>query len=540
MVPGGNVAGANVELLGLDEQPLSLLDAASEDQPPFRVPADQRGFFQITAVPPSDYLVVAITKDLSSDRIPIRIGDDAIETKLDAPVIMSQPVPLDVYIQPPEHPAGKPWRVTLLTGAQKSERPMAWKSPVSEQGHWRAEALRVGHYVLRVGGSLGGSWYTTDFEIAPGDSSPVRLDVDVPVLAIRGLVHVGDQPLEAKLLFRQPEGESQAAFESNEDGEFSGFIRQRPDDSAEWQVRVESDKPRMHRTLERVDVRPSADGEAWVDLSLPDTEIRGRLVQPDGSLPWPRPAIVTAQSLGESGSLAQAAVSSEDAGEFRISGLEPGAYWLAAESGESESNRTNVTVEEDTTPPWVTLVMNDSQALRGQVVSGAGRPVPGAQVVVRPLERAGSFFRPKRTDANGEFAIQLPLDTRVLNVSVAAPGFAFWMGRVHVLQDERITIRVDRSGGTLRLALEESPTAVFVAANGAYVSLAYLLQAAGHLSGSELVLPEMSPGRYTVCRIPDARGLQAASRGVLPQERCESGVVEVATELLLTVPSGGT
>jgi hypothetical protein len=302
-------------------------------------------------------------------------------------------------------------------------------------------------------------------------------------------------------------------------------------------VRVTAENPRTHRTLEGVEISAGLDGTAWVDLAMPQTGIRGRLVDGEGNA-WREAAVVTATLAEPPGTLAQVAITADDMGEFELSGLDPGPYWLSASAGAlAESERRPVTLQEDAKTGVVVLRMRDSVSVEGHVLSASGAPVPGATVVVRSFESPGPFYIPHRTDSEGHFSAQIPAGTRELNVSVAAPGFAFWMGRAHLPDDHTVAITVDRNGGTLRLRLTGQPSGVFLVRDGVHISLSYLLQLAGHVGENGVVVPQLAPGHYAACRIPDGRMLRRLSRGFLPQDSCTTATLSIGSEITLAVPA---
>ncbi len=535
---GSPVDGASVELLNPDGDP--ILSATGPRQRPYVVSTNSLGFFQVVSVPPADYRLVARGVDVSSQAVEVRILKDQ-ETRLTTPIVVGEPLSLEVTVDPPMDPSETPWLVSLLAGDPPHPSFIVREESIATTGHWRKDGLSPGSYRLIVS-TARAKWFTTRFDLKTGLES---LHARIPVLRIRGRARSGDAPIHGSLVFRNDDG-ARVALETDENGAFRGSLPQLATETRSWSVSVTSRTPLMRRSVEGVEVSSHDGTEAWVEVTLPDTRLEGRLVGLDGQ-PYGRKAIVSAQLTEGSISIAQGLVRPEDAGRFRLEGLTPGAYWVSAEGDRAESDRVSVVLPEDSDPSPVRLVMREQNTLDGRVISPGGTGVPGAEVLAFPANLPGSLVSPQRTDADGRFRLPVVQGTRDLCLSVGAPGFAYKILRRSVRDDDlSVVVSLERDGGTLLLEDFKDPagqvgTTAYLLREGSFEALNSLLRWAGANGGAKspdgrMVIPNLAAGEYVVCWA-HMNEVAALVFGGLPRSRCVSGTLVPGGELTLALPA---
>jgi hypothetical protein len=408
-------------------------------------------------------------------------------------------LPLDVAVVPATDPWGRPWRLDVFRHARDRYR-VAVEAKVSMAGRWKSDPLPPGSYQVDLLAGEGSRWTSRPFELKRGSRALV---LEAPALRVLGSVLAGRRPLAAKLVFTEDVTHARVVLESGDDGLFRGHLPSPRD--ASWTVDVSAVTPPVSHQLEGVRV-PAAEGdkETWLDLMVPAASVRGTVRAEDG-----RPqqnAQVLAESLDEPGP-AHAATTDEE-GRFELRRLPPGSYRLVAEGTHGYSDPEEAQVG-DAIEPEIELVLDRRKRLvSGQVLSAAG-PVPGAIVRVRhvPGTPPGSTL----TDADGRFEVQVPSDLENVGITVGAPGHALAIARIAVSGPGSAAIRLATGGGTL--VLEgigpgeggSDTAALFVTHNGGLESVDALAEWAGRNGGGpegdRLVVPNVEPGLYRLCRM---------------------------------------
>lgn len=496
-----------------------------------RALVDRRGFFQLSDIAPGSYRV----RVEKSGYAPAEAGPftvyDGRETILPQPLALHPPVEFELVLEPPMDPYGRPWRVELRP--EGSHEPAEYDVPAT--GRWTQGGLAPGVYRLRVRSGAGRyehSWWTERVEIEP-HMSPYR--IDLPVLQVEGRVTLGDEPLEAQVVFSNPRG-GRIRIDTGEDGIYAGYLPE----GGLWGLSVESEETGA-RHLEPVDVEKSPGARAArVDLHVPDTRIFGEVVDTDDR---PVPAARVDAVHLESSGLDTTRTDSE--GAFKLRGLPEGAVSLSAREPRTGKSSTlvQVTLQEDLEPPSVRLVLESHQEVSGRV-SWQGRAVPGAQVSLSPQLPPGSgalaSLAEVTTDAEGRFSAHLPARALGASITVLPPGFAAEILSVPLPRKDPLEIEVAQEGGTLALlapahgsTLPGQPrAALLLEHDGARITVGSLAPWA-RFHGVEptpgrTVLPMMAPGEYVYC---------------LPRmdepPRCASGFLPLGGELTLRVDEPG-
>lgn len=283
-----------------------------------------RGFFQLTGIPPGDYLVAARGKGIRAESRPARVLKD-LNAELRSPLILDRPKTISVTLTPPVAPDGSGWRVSLLLHDSDARRldELVTKEAASAGGAWKHEAV-AGTYLLEIAEKDESVWWSEDVQVSADD---VSRDIALPSLMVSGSVKLGDRPLAARILFGARMGPRQKTLLADDDGKFSGMIPGKPDDSDVWDIGVEADVPRVQRTLERVKGTRGQDGETRFEIELPATGISGRILNDDGT---PEPHALVSLQPNDASEFQQ--VFGNAHGGYELFGLPNGKYRIQAES----------------------------------------------------------------------------------------------------------------------------------------------------------------------------------------------------------------
>jgi hypothetical protein len=297
-------------------------------------------------------------------------------------------------------------------------------------------------------------------------------------------------------------------------------------------VAIASPALNVQRTIIDARVRTDGEGVGHLELELPSTRLAGRVVDAEG-----KPVhggfvnVVVTETDGE---LGQVGIASD--GEFAVHALQAGRYSVRALMLDGRSSEVTYATVDDDDETRVTLTVTADRVLSGVVTSDGG-PVAAATVTPMPTDREVDFFEPRRTDGSGRFAFTLPEGSRECDFAVDAPGFALRVFHRR-LESGRVTIPVQQYGGTLRLRLppwsgRENVPHPWLIHDGAVVTAYIIDRQQTFLSGAATVAETfVEPGAYAVC-VGTMHEVPAFRAGILPAERCTSGVLAPFGELEL-------
>ncbi len=501
---------------------------------PLRASVNQRGFFQITSVPVAHYLATASEGRLAADPQHVQVSADA-ETLIRDALVLTAPVTVDLVLDPPLDPWEKPWKVRLFRQRGHHVAPLGGEGSSSREGVWSREDLRPGSYIVMVLTEDGTRWFNETIDVTDG-LGPVR--IELPIMKVRGTLKVGKRPLSGAVIFGGRHGAVSVKLQADAEGKFAGLLPQERAKSQPWDVDIESSDPPVRRTIEQVVVAAAEGGEARIDLVLPETRLRGVVVDTESR---PVKAIVDAQSTSEFASPTQ--VLTDEDGRFEFNGLVEGPHLLSAQGhGGLQSDQVVVTIGPGAAAPAVQLVVRERLAVNGRVVSPDG-VVPGARIKATPAQAPIGMVPVVRSDSEGGFALLLPAGTAEVSLSVDAAGFAFKTFRTAVSPGAPLNVVLDRLGGKLVLEVPRSgnpPRAappIFIAHRGSVENVHYLLEADGAAvnEAGQMILPQMDAGSYAACAATPA-DYALLMRGVFPEQRCVTDTLAPGGELLLRVP----
>jgi hypothetical protein len=506
-------SGIRVDLTGVTVTARPRSFASDQTRRSYSSPVSARGLFQVTGLPPGEYVIHAATKNLRSEERGVTILADR-NAELRSSLVIEKPRQLVLKVEPPRPSGERPWRIRLyrlIADAQRVEDPITG-SP-DEHGGWRSDVL-PGEYLLEVGLSETSTWASKRIVIGSADE---LIDLIMPMSRVSGLVTLGDVPLaEARLIFGGEQGDHQETLRTDLQGRFTGEVPSDAKSSSMWTITVDAEAPRVKRTV-RLEAAENELGDVELRIELPQTVVSGRVINSDGS-PEPQ-ALVTLRSPDNK---VFEQTSTQADGAFELFGFEPGSYRVRAEAFQRSSEIVTVRASETLTSN-VDLVLQNDVFVRGKVqarnTAGVGAKLTALQRGVRT-----DFVPNTSTDGRGLFELKLPPGTRVFDLIVRAPGFALAMGRVAVQQDAKfLTLTVDQNGGELSLELPEDGDAIVRHDGGEFPVRWLTATADGVIVEAEdrhvARLGKVEAGEYTLCRA----------------DQCSGGIVTPNGSLLLSL-----
>lgn len=493
-----------------------------------------RGFFQLEDPSPGTFIVSVSREGLATASRPGIEVRPELEARISDPLVLAQPLTVRLTLDPPVGPSGSPWRLILERKAEiEGLRGEVYRGEASPEGHWEQRGPVQGMYSLSVeDGEM--RWLFEDLAVAQEQTA---LHVEVPVVRVRGRVHLGDEPLAATLWFGGRSGPRRSRFESNKDGELEGLL---PEEGT-WPIDLVSENG-LRLKLAPVEVRKlPGKSYAQVDIRVPDTHLQGVVVDEQG-----KPVAGAGLLLNP---LVQPTSTAETdtEGKFEVRGLPAGTVIVHAREGDRESEWVQARLEEAHETPSLRLVLRTRQTLHGRVFSLRG-PVAGARVTAFSENDSGMGSTDDAiTGAAGEFTVKLSGDAKTAGLSVIAPGHAIRMLKAHLGADRVVEIPLEPVGGTLVFDLGDLTVrelrrmgAGLLAHGGTFVPFAITsewvqLQRTPQSDPHRLVLPNMEPGEYVFCVGGEAN--VAVTRGLEPPpSQCSRGHLGPLQELTLRMP----
>jgi len=491
------------------------------------------GFFHIPDVSPGRYLLSVRHPDYAPlDIFPVPV-EEGIESALTEPLVLEAPLDLHVAVLPESDPGGGRWEVGLsrstVVGGKLEPTPM---TPSDRAGEFLARGLPKGKYVVHVEDTSGSTWAREELFLEPGST---EFAITVQALRVRGSVRLGTTPVAAELSFNRSAGGAAITLHSDDNGEFSGVLTE----GGSWDVRVRASGPQVvaKRTVQ---VEP-IDGQATVDLRLPDTGLDGLVVDEQGGQPVDRAAVtITSLALGRYDSLR-----SGSDGRFQARGMEPGTWTLAALAGdERASEPATVTLAEGLRPAQVRLVVRSRRVLRGTVTASSG-PVPMVEVLgvardergrANPLDIARAATR-----LDGQFELSLPSAAKSADLVLLPPRHALEVMRLALPATGPVVLPVSEAGGVLAaewLAADgPSHPRLVVWSNGVALDPTLLsdwaLSHGGQVAEDSMEIPMLAPGAYEACLLAPGQLAALMASPAFRPGGCAHGTLEPLGRLSL-------
>ena len=498
------------------------------------------GYFNFAGIPAGSYTLEARQPDFQPARVTplaVREGEDL---EIGEALVLHPARHLVISVDPPRDPRRKPWRLLLLA-AEEGSVINAAEGATDRSGRWRSPPLPTGIYVVQVLDAGGNEFFWREVTLAEPSQ---KLVIELPLVEVVGTVRLGEEPLASRLFFggKRGRGGIKIEAESDAEGQFSIVLPR----GGTWTVDVEADDPPVNAAGLEVEVRRRRD----VEIEIPDTAIRGTVVDDDG-----RPVSGAWVHLArfEPGLSSAVRTTARD-GSFAIQGQLPGRcfVWARARTvaGEVSDTAEVLVVEGSETPP-LHLVVEARRVLRGRVTSAGGAAVAGAQVFADTFPAAGSPTLPgsdqTAADLDGAFELKLPQKTSGARLVVMAPGYPFAVWRVRLGEETRVvTLRLGETQGALHLPRTDSnfvtPLFPLVLLDGEPVGGALLRSWAlagngGSASGDLATVTAMPSGSYRYCELEPQEALLVLWGAAAPKESaCAEGYLAPGGELTLRSP----
>jgi hypothetical protein len=491
------------------------------------------GFLQLTGLAPGTYVLEVRQPGYPPVKVsPVRV-DPGMETFLGEPLILKKPLDLVFEVRPPLDWLGHAWHARVFRTSDPSARPMpvVFEAAVNEEGRFIVPDQSSGSFKAVLLDSLGNRLYSSDRQVdGPGTALQT---LEVALVTVLGRLKLGDEPLAASLWFGGQSGESSVKMESDTEGRFHGVLPR----EGLWRIEVEAAEPVL-QTWTRADVQAGRSGKASLDIELPDTRVFGRVVDEQGRPVEGADVILQGESLEQ-------VQQTGGAGTFDARGLPEGSVWLGASSSakKSASGRTFVSLVDGRAVGPLELRLRPVQSLTGTVLSPRG-PVAGSRVMV--LSRLpGGGGGIATTSPDGAFTVELPqVSPRVVAI-VSSPGFALRAFDA-ATEGKPLSLTVTEEGGWLEIVipgngedLERDNLTLAVLQNGLPVPVSVLnkwAQDQGQprtTADGRLRAPNVAPGEYRVCLVPQRQELALLWGAPLEGATCDSGTLAPGATLSL-------
>lgn len=525
----------------LDRGTVEREAAPALDQLALTADINEWGYFELHGVPAGVFLVRARAEGFLPTPARRVVVAPRSHVELDEDLVLEPALFLHVEVEPEECPEGKPWSVALL--AMEGSIPLREVARgVSEAGLWVSPELTAGEYAVQL---LDGSSTPVGWEEVTLTDRSERLRIVLDLVAVKGRVFLGREPLEADLMFLKPGVGPRGSVSTDAEGRFRTSLPE----PGRWDVQVVATGTPGETCAARISVEITAANAGDLRIVLPDTSLRGKVVDHQG-----RPvggAEVSAVRWFVPGAFSSAAA--DAGGEFVLRGLPPGEYTLQAAQGGRKSHQVSQTAERDRESAPVTLVLEESWRIAGRVL-GSGVPLPQAHVLAIPLAPPGIpaeiHFPEAVTSLSGEFAIELAGSADRARVIVMAPGYAFhtFTALRPTHQDEHpIEANLETASGALRLS---SAAIDAMAAGDAWNGIILLgghpvlgwtlltwaaLNGAVQRDGEGLTIPAMPAGTYSYCELSAEEAFLVLGGAAAPSARvCATGDLLPGMELHLS------
>lgn len=465
-------------------------------------PVDAEGFVQITGLAAGTYAMEIEQPGYAVVRLPAIRVEAGKESFLAEPVLLRQPRPLEIVVEPAQDPTGMPWRGKLVHPEDGSPRAgtIVYEGEIDRSGTWQIPSHAPGMYQVEIEDGQGNRLVQRTLQLE-GEEAVL---VEVPSIWVEGSVRFGDQPIAGRLTFRQNEGsKGKSELRAGEDGRFSGSLAS---GEGTWSLSIESDTPPLS-TFHVIRVEPDAEGVARLEIELPSHRVQGVVLGTDGK-PAAGAAVMTLNVWPLHRTRA------DEEGRFELQGLPEASVRIAAEGEHAQISRPVEVAagERDASDP-VKLRLLAARHVSGQVLSATG-PVAGVEVTV--IARKGQRWGGRAfSGEGGRFALEVPAEPSSVLVVVGGRGFPY-QSQALELGSGPILVQMSEVAGTLEVEIPISaaelrerglrPVLLHQEAEVTQPLLAGRRGQQGGVDGESvrLTASSIAPGEYTVCLMPQA------------------------------------
>jgi hypothetical protein len=501
---------------------------------------EENGFFQFRSVPPGEYVLKVQSQQYAEATVGVTVVEDSA-SEVRYPILLSPPMKAEFIIEPPVDYYQRNWEINIRRVDEfKSSFVEIDSGEVPVTGWFESKGVNPTTHLVTLSDSWGQQVYSEMMDFA---AVPMPVVVKIGTVPVEGTVSLGEDPLEATIWFGGKNGATKVEFQSDEEGFYQGVLP-RP---GRWRVELEASTLPVKRKIANVEVGHWDGSEpVRVDLRLENTRIFGRVKNEDGSRP--KSTTIVYAVMGTWDRHVSRRVDKE--GSFEFLGLEEGMHQLHALSADSQSQPVAVNLREDEERS-ITLTLEKQQQVSGQVINEAGRPVPGALLVVQPADVPFLPTSKIRADGDGRFETTIPAKARIVDLTVSSPGRTLGVFRLPVNPDEPMTVTLPQEGGHLDVALGDQGLAGLARTGQSLVIFRGGVPVAegeamwwASIHRDERLDPKMSrvsfprlvPGDYEVCIVPPSSYAQWLL-GYRERDACDSGSLSYLGELELDVSS---
>lgn len=488
------------------------------------VRVNAHGFFQAVGLPAGQYSIAAVQGEAFSEPAgPFEVAAQG-ETYLSEPFRLVPPLELELAVDPPLDPLGKPWSIQVGRALDPIQSEDVFDGKASEEGIAKVPGQRPGRYSFRILDSSGQRMLTEHDVLIESQGDAVR-HFEIPWVEVEGSIRLGDEPLRASLWFGSRSGPTSIRIDSDQEGRFRGALSR----DGHWRIDLAADSPPIALQFRRF--LEAKDGKARLDLEVPDTRIFGRVVSPSGQ-PEPQAMVSLLEPDGASQILA-----SDSAGRFEVRGVAPGEVGLTAEAraGDFDGDQVILHLGDGAEIGPIELKLQKKTLFSGRVLTSRG-PVGGAAVTVVGTRPARFGNDRTRTAADGQFEARLPAGVEGAVAVAAALGSALTAFELKpgpsvdlLVADIHGAVEVGlRAPLVRRVAEEEAFLLLFQ--NGLEIPSRVLADWARSHGGSTALgaikrFPALAPGSYSACVVPVAAFLDLTRAGWSPKVavECRSG-----------------
>jgi Carboxypeptidase regulatory-like domain len=485
------------------------------------------GFVQLMGLAPGSYVLEVSQPGYPPARVSPVVVKPGAETFLRDPLILKRALDISFEISPPVDWLGKSWRARVVRDDPTVRvSPVLFEGAANSEGRFTVSGQSPGRFRVAVQDSLGNRLYWDSLSVEEAESAQ---KIEIKLIDLEGRLRLGEEPLAATLWFDGRSGAGSIRMESDAEGSFHGVLTR----EGVWRIEIESKEPAL-QTWTRAKVQAGRSGRATLTLDLPDARVFGRVVDEKGQ-PVPD-ARVGVMAEGVDPIL----VPTGAEGTFDARALPEGTAWLAAESKDRVSGRTQVTLVEDRAVGPIELSVRPLKKLTGTVTSSQG-PVPGAQVTI--LSYPSGAGDGATTDDAGGFSVRVPESASQLVAVVSAPGFALRATQASA-GGAPLALAVSEAGGDLEVSLPWGPEeflergrSLAVFQNGLPIPGNILFRWAydqgqpREIKGRIFRIPNVAPGEYRVCLMPQDL---LNPMDVVPAEAdCDAGTLTPGATLTL-------
>jgi hypothetical protein len=443
---------------------------------------NRRGFFQLTGLAEGEYRLVSRANGFSPVLLPIVNLAEGESLVWPRTIVHAPFAELEVTLDPPADAAGKPWFVSAEAVIALETPPSRLRSAAGTDGKWQARTLRADPYRINIEDGDGAVLET--FVVDLSKSGTTRIPVTVSRKVVRGVLRLGDDPIEAEIRFAARAGRS-VRTKTDDLGRFKVSFPV----AGKWTPTVFPGGPDGPRITAEEIVVPDTGEDQTIDVVLPGGRIRGSVVGRGGD------KVKAAVHVSRGQTLVAQQVTDSD-GAFDFIGIKEGQYSVDAE-GDAGSARNENALVGDGESIELTLHLEPYRHVAVLVVTPGQAPASGA--VVRISTDGGLSWSDLFTAVDGRFDYYLDDRDSALLAIILTHAYPALITRLTPSETPTILV-LQSQGGMLRTTYQS-----FIGKAGALAPLKMFFVPPSR-SGLYDGAAYLEPGVYAVCADPALSG----------------------------------